>query len=450
MLCTFYLKKAKLHIRFHKLDNLLKDRLEPLKIFWGNLELATISPKTNFVVDKMYSFKMKNETQISTPAIIMKYKIENHIVNIAPIVSILLDPMSVPGKTVKSKKGKMIVLNQLAEKLSKKGFAVTAIHPESVTCYNQTTISGYVYTCSSEGDKYTWEKAVFPFPKVIYNQISARKWEALETSKYAKEVIVKKIGEGFFNACFLNKYESYSILSENPYLKNFLLDVKIYNANNAVKMLKKYDMLYFKPISNSLGNGIWRLLKLKDRRFVFQTKRDNKVVNYVSKNVRKLLQLFESNIGNTRYLIQQGVKLLRHDDRIFDIRALTQKNCLGEWSLTGSGARVAAPNAFMTHVPNGGEIMDLDLILRNTIDDKEKLNDIYKQLNEMSTEIPRTIEKEFEVNFGEMSMDIGIDKNNNLFLIEINAKPMRFDEVEIQEEAVNKLSAYISYLSNWE
>lgn len=450
MLCTLEMTNSYLKIKFHNLPSSLLDRQSSVKIVWDGTQLARIPKSIDLQVNTEYRFPIKKKTPFTVPLIIIKYQVKNNTIYLPPVISILLDPFSVPGKRVNSKKGKMIVLNQLASILTSKGYIVTAIHPENISHSEQAYIRGFIYQDSPTHSKLNWQKATFPFPYVVYNQISSRKWESLDVSMNAKNAIVDKIGNRFFNSCFLDKYISYSILDKNPSVNKYLLDVNVYDHNNLKSMIEKYNTLYVKPIRNSLGIGIWRCSKLKDGKYVFQVKKNNKIINYISKNMMKLLQFFDSHIGDRDYLIQEGIRLLKYEERIFDVRALAQKNKEGIWSLTGAGARVAAPNAYMTHVPNGGEIMCLDEILDYVTTDHSQLELLKQQLEEMAVCIPETLENELQMSFGEISMDIGIDKDFRLYLIEINAKPMRFDEKDIQEKAINKLAQYIAYLSNWD
>jgi len=448
MICSIRIRSTDLIINFVDVDDSINNRTVPLQIKFGDFQLAEIPINLKIQKNKDYKFILYSETQISIPNIIIKYRVIKNCIYLPPVFSILLDPCCVKGKTVKSKKGKMVVLNKLASILSSKGIVVTAIYPENVI-ENQQFIHGYVYQNNRENSE-TWVEATFPCPKVVYNQISSRSWENLGVSRNAKRILIDKIGKRFFNTCFLDKYKSYNLLTNVPKLNKYLLDICEYSRSNLEAMIQKYNILYLKPIKNSLGNGIWRYSKIKDGRFVFQTKKDDKIISYTSKNVNKLIDFFDNNISHQKYLVQQGIHLLKYQNRIFDIRALSQKNNRGHWSLTGAGARVAALNAYMTHVPNGGEIMNLDMLLENTIENKKDQDKLQAQLQLMAEVIPKTIESKHGMSFGEMSMDIGISTDFQLYLIEVNAKPMKFDEIDIQHKSVNKLSQYISYLCNWD
>lgn len=448
MLCTLKISDSHITITFPRINKIAIPRTAPRAIKWGEHVLAEIPKDYDMQRRKQHSFRLMKNVPFTLPDIPVKCHMRNKNIYLSPVVSILLDPLSVKGKHVKNKKGKMVVLNELAKTLSEQGMIVTAIHPEHIN-EADTCLTGYVYTPVKMNMGSPWKPAKFPWSEVVYNQISSRKWEAMEVSQNAKRILIDKIGAGFFNTSFLDKYLSYSVLKNGAGIAKYLLDTRIYSQDDLTDMIGKYDSLYIKPIQNSLGVGIWRYSKLSDGKYVFQTKRNGKIVNYISGNLTKLVDFFQSKVDNRSYLIQQGVRFLKYDERIFDIRALAQKNAYGKWSLTGAGARVAAPKAFMTHIPNGGEIMDLKKLLRQIVADEAQQKFMYEQLEEMAARVPAALETGLGKNFGEISMDIGVNDNLQLSLIEINAKPMKFDEKEIQSKAIEKLSQYISYLCNW-
>ncbi|OEH84793.1 hypothetical protein BHU72_08135 [Desulfuribacillus stibiiarsenatis] len=446
MLCTIQIKQNELSIKFHAVTEIIHHKM--LRIQWGNEKLGVLSSK-KYKENIVSKIRLLKTSPLSIPTTIIKYQKIGDTIFLAPVISILLDPCCVKGKTVKSKKGKMEVLNQLAYNLLTQGFLISAVQPDDILVKEDQYIAGHILTKDPRRMKTNWQKAVFPFPKVVYNQISARNWEAFKVSQNAKEILNCRLGKRFFNSCFLNKFTSYDILQNNPNATPFLLDTRKYSLKTLKEMLNLYDSLYIKPVRNSLGVGILRLKKMNDRKFSLQAKKDNGFVSYTLKSKSDIMKFFQVH-RHKGYLIQQGIELLQYNNRIFDIRALAQKNSKGNWQLTGAGARVAAPNAFMTHVPNGGEIFNLTHIFTQTIGKQEVITKLQKQLDEIAVVIPETLERELGLHFGEISMDIGISREYRMYLIEINAKPMRFDEPEIQKKSVENLTHYISYLSSWD
>jgi hypothetical protein len=48
--------------------------------------------------------------------------------------------------------------------------------------------------------------------------------------------------------------------------------------------------------------------------------------------------------------------------------------------------------------------------------------------------------------YGEFSLDVGVDRHGHLWIFEMNAKPFRFDEPEIRKKAYRRLIGFSKYL----
>jgi hypothetical protein len=61
--------------------------------------------------------------------------------------------------------------------------------------------------------------------------------------------------------------------------------------------------------------------------------------------------------------------------------------------------------------------------------------------------IARQIEKAAGQTLGEMSMDLGVDRDGALWFFEANSKPMKFDEPHIRKKSLEQIIHYCMYLS---
>lgn len=73
-----------------------------------------------------------------------------------------------------------------------------------------------------------------------------------------------------------------------------------------------------------------------------------------------------------------------------------------------------------------------------------------KKLNEIAVDLTKHIENCSGYSLGEMSLDLGIDENNNLWFFEANSKPMKFDEPYIRHTSLIRLLQYFSDLSGFD
>jgi hypothetical protein len=145
------------------------------------------------------------------------------------------------------------------------------------------------------------------------------------------------------------------------------------------------------------------------------------------------------------YIVQQGISLASFNKRPFDLRVLVQKNHLGQWSLTGIGARVAGKQSITTHVPRGGRIDEPEKLL-NAVFGPELTKSIFVRVKTAAFAIARQIEKASGHILGEMSMDLGIDGAGQIWFFEANSRPMKFDEPDIRKKSLERIIQYSQFL----
>ena len=55
------------------------------------------------------------------------------------------------------------------------------------------------------------------------------------------------------------------------------------------------------------------------------------------------------------------------------------------------------------------------------------------------------LEEGLQIPLGVLSLDIGVDSSGNLWILEINSKPARFDEADIRFKHIKLLIDYFTY-----
>ena len=131
-----------------------------------------------------------------------------------------------------------------------------------------------------------------------------------------------------------------------------------------------------------------------------------------------------------KVLVQQGIHLLRYEQRIIDFRVHTNKDDNGEWKVTAIAAKIAGTGSVTTHVRSGGEIKTLDEIFT-----KDESQHYKEKLTTASLELSKALGRNIEGIIGEIGFDLGIDRNGDVWLFEANSKPGRsiFKHPELKE-----------------
>lgn len=338
--------------------------------------------------------------------------------------------------------GQLPGFRELVMEGKRHGFVVFVFAPEDVNLKNKKIVGS---TLIWKGDQYVWQSFKFPLPDVVYNRILKR---SLEKRLKVRNIMtgLEKLGKTvIFNPCYLNKWEVYNWLTADDGLIFHLPATGELTLENLRAFLYRYRTVFVKPKAGSLGQGIIRVEKVKQGCRCLR--RSNGL--FVDQEVPKVQDVIKL-VGRSKtrsYLIQQGINLMLYENAPFDIRALVQKDGSGSWSLTGMAARVAAPLAHLTHVPNGGRAAALSVVLAENLYPKER-EKVIAALKDFAVRVATSLEEKSGLMFGELSLDIGLDQDRRIWLIEVNSKPFRFDEEDIRKLSKERIIEYAGYLIN--
>lgn len=327
------------------------------------------------------------------------------------------------------------------------GIFLFFFYPEGFHMGNDTVVGHALQTNKRGTEK--WITGVFRRPDIVYNRLSYRKNEVQRDIHKLLIYLQNHPQIKLFNRRFLHKWEVYKSLVNNSSTCDLVPETRLFNLSNLDLMLHKYPQVFVKPMNNSVGKGI-RVVRRNRAGTGYEYKpagSDNKWKS--CKLIRSLYLNLKAGMTDSRqYLIQRGLHLSEIDGRIFDLRAQVQKNGCGEWVLTGVGVRVAAPNKYVTHVPNGGSRADYDQIMMRVCNGYPRcLKNLEVQLIRICNTVPTVLEKALGMNLGILSIDIGLEQNGIMQVIEVNSKPASFDEDHIRQRHLEYLNQYFLYLS---
>ncbi len=363
--------------------------------------------------------------------------------NIGPILGILSIPRSngIPFGGGQSESFTEILIT--AEKMNCIAFVFSPLDID----WSKNAVWGYRYNWKIQPGE--WERDLFPLPSIIYNRIPNRTMENREVIKHILVLLKQKYGSRFFNPCFLDKWKTHAILCSNRQTLAFLPEtVRLYNPKVIPEMLGRHGSVYLKPSANSLGNEICKVTKLGRGKFFFihQSLNQQRREGLVS-NCHELLAELPPINESSEYLVQQAISLAECEGQPFDLRLLIQKNRLGEWQRTGMAARIAGIGGITTHVFYGGIRYPAEKAIREAaLNHGFSPEKIKKQLKKIELIFPEVIEQASGESFGELEMDLGIDRRGKVWFFEANSKPFRFDEKLIRAKSLVKLIRYVHYL----
>ncbi|QGG46878.1 YheC/YheD family endospore coat-associated protein [Heliorestis convoluta] len=270
----------------------------------------------------------------------------------------------------------------------------------------------------------TWVRKRFPLPKVIYNRILKRSMENHPDVVEGKEKF-EKMGITLFNPCYLDKWETHEHLSGSEEAQIILPETLILQEPSQIwSLIQKYRLVYLKPIHGTHGFGIYRIGVRSTGGYYFQGRNKSQFGPVLSKEaieikVKKLLD-------KTTYVVQQGLRLATVKGAPFDIRLLVQKDSKASWQLTKAFGRIAAPGRFTSNLSQGGTAMGIrNTLAASTVGRKRKRSFIIKEMRRWGLKLPQILEEQSGKNFGELGLDLAVDRSGKIWLLEINSKPRK-------------------------
>lgn len=361
-----------------------------------------------------------NQEQPNENCLTFNLVLHNH--NNLPIIGIL---------TSRSKKkshqigGNLTYFRTLHEFLKEHGIFSYVFSLQDARITN--TQKAYIFS-QREND---WLEITAPFPTIIYNRIPKRTLEYTPAYLKFKENLSKH-DIILFNQAFIDKYVLYTIFSKHEKLQTYLPKTElIVSANQLYAFLKMYRSVYIKPRHGHQGKGIYRLTLHSDRSVLLSSPKFEKTFRNFTQYWAKY-----KNEATKQKIVQEAIlpKKLKNGHR-YDFRLLVHYDN-AHYKVTGKGVRMSEKQEITTHIPNGGMLLPYKKVATKQLD---------KQLHELAQVIGIELSKELGF-IGEFSIDIGECSKGNLYIYEVNSKPMAFDEAAIERKRLHQLKKLFSQL----
>ncbi|MDR1160511.1 MAG: YheC/YheD family protein [Syntrophomonadaceae bacterium] len=348
---------------------------------------------------------------------LIRYDREENYIHLGPTIGIIstLLPFN-EGETPTSVKSELIYLGRLAATLPGQ---IYLFMPMDIN-WEHETVKGYTFTGGSD----KWKVNYYPLPDVIYDRIISRTAENQENVKYTKERLHKLPYLQYFNPAFLDKWEVHQSLCRNEKILPYLPETYELNEDNLDYMLKKHQFLYVKPNNGSQGRGIIRARMDSEGIIQYSVRRRGGMYKQ-AKNAAEFIKKTETQRGSKKYIIQQGLNLLQYNKNSFDLRIIFQKNGRGIWQSSKRFVRLAPKGSTIANLSNGGRVETSKKVLSKVLANGDSIEDKNKQIDQLCLMVAETLEKNSSRIFGELGLDIGLDKNGWPWLIEANSKPRK-------------------------
>jgi glutathione synthase/RimK-type ligase-like ATP-grasp enzyme len=324
------------------------------------------------------------------------------------------------------------------------GLPVYVFLPHQVD-YTSKTVIGYRYT-----NQKTWERRRFPLPAFVYDRLSNRK-------RYASQIKSLKSCPSvtFLGHVLGDKMKNHQHLIQHSGLLPYMTPTELVHSIQDVKTaLLNYGTVVIKPVRNSLGVGVIKITSETGTHQAEGRDMHNKIFHKYFPS-RASLMIWVKNQLKVQMIVQPYLELSTPEGIPFDIRVLVQKDGTGNWSETGKAIRAGVVNGLTSNLCGGGKAHNASSFLRKYYDENQ-ISVIEEKISYIVRELPPFLEGRHG-RLVELGIDVGVDKDGEVWVIEVNSKPGRTSFQRIEEgihfnQARLKPLKYAYYLAkqnNW-
>lgn len=263
-----------------------------------------------------------------------------------------------------------------------------------------------------------WFRQDFPFPDVLYIKC---KMENKYTQTFTElcSILTKNNGELITHDRF-DKWRLYQIMNQDPVMKSYLPVTKTAQQRDDIKkMLKRYKVVYLKSHVGRKGENVIRVELLPDGGYRYSYYRDGlltvrSIVGYPS-----LLKIVNKFFQGKQFMIQQGIELLKFNNKLIDMRAELQRNGNGSLDIVGISVRYGKPGSPIT--THGEAFAFDDFFVRNMGYSKRQLETFRFVVQNFLFSVYEYIDNHYG-RYAEIGIDFAIDINKNIWFIEANSQ----------------------------
>jgi len=283
-------------------------------------------------------------------------------------------------------------------------------------------------------DTRSWHRRWVRFPHMIYDRCR------LQRSKRFEQLLAfrRKYGHlTFLNRPLRNKWTVYRTLSQvAAFRKHLPVTRPFQSADDVLLLLKRFPLVYLKPINGTGGRGILRIER-QPSGFLLQGRDHHRRIVAPKRVTRHQLAaaLRAWTTKGDRYIAQQGLNIKLPNGRVHDYRMLVQKNGSGEWEVTGCAGRIGPARSITSNLHGGGEAAPMNRLLQQWVDSEAEIAQIRRTAEKLGVDVARHLESSYGA-LCELALDLAIDRSGRVWLLEVNPKPAREVFIRAGERSV--------------
>lgn len=299
-------------------------------------------------------------------------------------------------------------------------------NPQVFTCFRFAPTKIHPLTQMAMGERFEhekdrWVKAEFPIPEILYDRCFYTDDLASKQTMAIVKWLKSRSDITFLGNGLPNKWAIYEVLSLSPLAPYIPKTLRATGGKMVTAQLKELKKAILKPAFGSGGAGIYSIEK-QGTNYVVSADQGVQLTEKAFHSTSETEDWLNRLFSKREYLIQPYLELADSQNCPFDIRVLLQKDNTGNWALRGKGIRRGTKDGILSNLNAGGEILPFEEYV-NSLNFKSK-KFILHELEEILSRLPGILEASFPRLF-ELGVDIGVSKDNALWVLDTNSKPGR-------------------------
>ncbi len=217
----------------------------------------------------------------------------------------------------------------------------------------------------------------------------------------------------------VDKWKKTVLMKKQARLRKHMPHTRLATRKNVRSLLDRYGMAYVKPARGSQGRGVMRMEKRERKKMPYSYQLGERKRSF--RTFARAYAAIVEQMDGDRHVVQQGIRLLKHKGRRFDIRLMIQRKPSGGRETTGMFARAAHPRKIVTNGSQGGSIYSVDAVLRPYAGPARRKR-LYDLMDDLSHRTFKLLNG-FAPGLNELGIDYAIDRKLKPWILEVNTKP---------------------------
>jgi hypothetical protein len=297
-----------------------------------------------------------------------------------------------------------------------------------------------------------WQEVTLPLPDVVYNRSTHDDLQTRRSVAGLLREMADRFGTILINSTnAFGKSQIHEAIQFFAQTADLAPETVAWNGPDSLaEMTERHSAVFLKAEHGSHGSDVLRIRREQDGWQVRGRVRGMRISESPG-SFRQLCVFLDLLTSAGPWVLQQGVDLPEIDGRVFDLRAIAQKDGSGSWQVPMVLVRMAQAGNVAANMSLGGEPFTPAEFQRRYGERQPLLEGLQQTATETAVKVALAVEARFGA-MGEIGIDLGIDRQGRPWVFEANTKPLHPDFQEMEERLTVLPFRYAVWLArrSWE